>query len=279
METLKDAFNVTDLDSQLKRILDNFSSIFGIRIAYFLPDGSEYRIGSDKTISRYCLLLREVLGYESTCLALDAAKRNAAKESGKVQSYICHGGCNEAIKPIFSGGSLLGYIMIGQAVTRSGIPDTIGETAAKHGLAEQLKECYRELPSYGKKKMNDILELFSELTDLVVLKNLIHRKEQGPVKKVVEYMKTRDHCINLKQAAQLVNMSESRLRHRFLEEEGKTFSQVRTSICMEKAYKLLSSDRNIPVQEAAYKLGFSDPLYFSRVFRKHFGYPPASLPD
>lgn len=41
--------------------------------------------------------------------------------------------------------------------------------------------------------------------------------------------------------------------------------------------KRLLTDHQIPVKEIAYKLGFKDPLYFSRLFKKRFGIPPTNF--
>lgn len=266
-----------DLDPELGTILDNFASIFDIRIAYFLPDGSESRIGKNREISRYCKLLRSDLGLVNTCLATDEKKRQRARESGKLQSYICHGGCNEVIKPVFSDSALLGYIMIGQAVTRPGIPEQVQELARKEGLTEELFPAFRELPHYNRRKLDDIIQLFSELTDLVILKNLIRRKNLGPVGRICEYLQNQDHTISLEEAATIANISKSRLRHKFLEERGVSFTRVKQSVCMEKAKKLMEKEPALSVQEVAWRLGYSDPLYFSRVFRNYFGFPPSEL--
>lgn len=48
------------------------------------------------------------------------------------------------------------------------------------------------------------------------------------------------------------------------------------SIRLEKACELLQSD-NLTVAEVAYRVGYSSPPYFSKVFSEHFGYPPGSL--
>ncbi len=267
--------NFTYLDPQLEEILNNFSALFDIRIGYFLLDGSEFKIGRNRRISKYCYLLRESLGYRSKCLALDAHKQHRAKMTGETQSYVCHGGCNEAIKPIFSNDELVGYIMIGQAVSQPGIPDYIMHDAEKAGIAEELTEAFNDLPHFKKEKFTDIIQLFSELTDLVMLKNLITYKELGAVRKVMEYMKNTNHQIDLKFAARFANMSESRLRHKFKEELSLTFSQAKIGVVMEKAQKIMEDNPNYSVQETAFELGYSDPLYFSRVFKKHFGYPPS----
>jgi AraC-like DNA-binding protein len=275
MKSIDKSFAITDLDPQLEEILNNFSSIFKIRIAYYLPDGREYKIGSNMKISPYCQILRELLDYKEKCLALDSCKRAVAKETRCTQSYVCHGGCNEAIKPVFRGDDLLGYIMIGQAVSREKMPETIFRKAEAKGVLDDITHEFQALPFYDRKKMSDIVDLFVELTDLVILKDLIRHKEQGPVKKVLEYMKAKDHTINLHQAAMLTDMSESRLRHKIREECGKSFTRIKEEIAMEKAEKLLRSDQSLTVQEASFQLGFKDPFYFSRAFKRFFGHSPS----
>jgi len=43
---------------------------------------------------------------------------------------------------------------------------------------------------------------------------------------------------------------------------------------LESARKQLS-EPNSSIKEIAYKLGFQDPLYFSRLFKKYFGVSPS----
>ena len=45
---------------------------------------------------------------------------------------------------------------------------------------------------------------------------------------------------------------------------------------MNKALRLLTEDC-LPVKEIAFLCGFSDEKYFSRAFRKYYGYPPSHL--
>ena len=275
----KELINFTDLDPHLMGILDNFSSLFNIRIAYFLPNGKEYKVGSDKSLSNYCQLLRKNLEYESKCLALDSRKQKMARKTKKIQAYICHAGCHEAIKPIYNRNILLGYIMIGQTSSQSRIPDSIYHEAKRSNMLKEVTTAFTLIPQYNNEKTNQIISLFSDLVDLIILKNFIKQKNLEPVQKVIEYMNTEYHKISLKQASEIANMSESRLRHKFKEELGKTFSQIRNSINMNKALKILKDSDELSVKEVAFQLGYSDPLYFSKTFKKYFGYSPSKLWD
>ena len=48
------------------------------------------------------------------------------------------------------------------------------------------------------------------------------------------------------------------------------------SLRMERAMELLKNDQ-ASIAEIAYETGFSDPAYFSRVFKSYFGFPPSQV--
>ena len=45
---------------------------------------------------------------------------------------------------------------------------------------------------------------------------------------------------------------------------------------LEQAIKLLKEEE-YTIQEVAALVGYSDPLYFSRIFKKHVGYSPSQV--
>ncbi len=71
-----------------------------------------------------------------------------------------------------------------------------------------------------------------------------------------------------------LNLSTVTLNRRVKEEMGKTIMQaVNERLALEARVALRSGNRS--VKEVAFDLGFQDPLYFSRFFRKHFGKSPS----
>lgn len=69
------------------------------------------------------------------------------------------------------------------------------------------------------------------------------------------------------------------LRKLFKKEVGITPLEYLTGMRMKKAEALLSTMRSdeYSVTEVAQMCGFDDPLYFSRVFKKHFGCAPSNF--
>ena len=103
------------LHDDIQAWFNHFSAFSGVRIALFDPDGRELRSGEARREQcTYCSFLRERLGQEPVCRALDRRQFARARRSGRLVSYRCHGGLNEAILPVHDEGVLTGFVMIGQ---------------------------------------------------------------------------------------------------------------------------------------------------------------------
>jgi AraC-like DNA-binding protein len=56
---------------------------------------------------------------------------------------------------------------------------------------------------------------------------------------------------------------------------GETVLQVAQRGKMEWSHRLMSDPNlGLSVSETAFRLGYADPLYFSKVFKRHHGYSP-----
>lgn len=82
-----------------------------------------------------------------------------------------------------------------------------------------------------------------------------------------------DYEFTVKDLCRTVAMSHSQLHRKITALTGYSANRFIRYIRLSKAKKLLlDPDKNIA--EVAYETGFSDPLYFTRVFRKEFGVTP-----
>ena len=70
-----------------------------------------------------------------------------------------------------------------------------------------------------------------------------------------------------------IPINADHLRRLFKQESGQTPQEYLTRLRLEHAMTLLQGE-DVSVSEAAFRSGFYDPLYFSRVFRKHMGIAP-----
>ncbi len=71
-----------------------------------------------------------------------------------------------------------------------------------------------------------------------------------------------------------MNMSKSQLYKRLKALTNESINEFVRNIRLKKAEQIFRKVENIPISEVAYLVGFSDPNYFTRVFRQYFGESP-----
>jgi len=77
--------------------------------------------------------------------------------------------------------------------------------------------------------------------------------------------------------AEGVFLSVSQLTRKLKTITGKTPADFIRNIRLEKAIELLKKGES--VAEVSWAVGFEDSVYFSKVFKKHFGFPPSSVKE
>ncbi len=95
------------------------------------------------------------------------------------------------------------------------------------------------------------------------------------VQNVIIYLQT--HYvkeIKLEEISKTVNMSLFRLCHIFKKETGMSIGQFLTDYRLLKAKSLLK-DTEHNIKKISYQVGYRDPSYFSRTFRKNTGLAPS----
>lgn len=83
-----------------------------------------------------------------------------------------------------------------------------------------------------------------------------------------------DEDFSIKVLYSKIGMSRTQLHRKLVALTGVPASQTIRSFRLEKARELLLTTR-MTIAEVAYAVGFSDPLYFSRVFSRQFGLSPS----
>lgn len=79
--------------------------------------------------------------------------------------------------------------------------------------------------------------------------------------------------LTLQGLAEKVNVSPYYLSRLFREELGESFSEYLTKLRMAKALELLG--KGLSVKDCCFSVGYNDPNYFSRIFRKYYDIAPS----
>ncbi len=84
--------------------------------------------------------------------------------------------------------------------------------------------------------------------------------------------------ITLKFLGQIARLSPNHLNFLFKKQYGMTIYAYLIKCRMEAALEYLQTD-NLKVKQVALEVGYDDPLYFSRAFKKYFGFWPTEVAD
>lgn len=112
--------------------------------------------------------------------------------------------------------------------------------------------------------------------DISPEKIVITDKDEQLIKKVMQWLEENvsDAEVTVDQLAVYVGMGRTSMYNKVKGLTGKSPVELIQEFRMEKATYYLKSGQ-YSVSETSYKVGFSDPGYFSRSFKKHFGISPA----
>ncbi|MDF7825184.1 PocR ligand-binding domain-containing protein [Pontiellaceae bacterium B12227] len=252
---------------EMLKLLGHFTSLTGVRIAFFSQAGEEMCIGKDRSICSYCSMRRREQGFNKACLANDQQGRAAALEKNGVHFYQCHAGLCEAVMPIRVGQAPIGYVMIGQ-FRLSGAK----ESARNRHETAALKK----MPVFSREKVDDLLSMFEVLIHHIANHALVGRRDYDLLNPLVERMRSDPaESLTLAEAARVVGLSPSRLSHLFTTMMGTNFKRYQMNRRLELADRLMKANPDWRMARIAEKSGFDDPLYFSRAYKKHRGIPPS----
>ncbi|MBN2686073.1 MAG: PocR ligand-binding domain-containing protein [Pontiellaceae bacterium] len=268
------------ISQRVSEIFDLYTQLHEIRISLFNPEGKLiYPDAVGRPNCRYCTMLRDTLGMDSRCRAMDRKMMQVSLQRHGLVSYTCHAGMREAAAPVVVNEKLVGYVMLGQfrseaAPTQSPYSE---EWQAEQGNAA-LQKAYETTAVFPEHKIETLLSMFRHLLEFIIESQLIQPKEYDLIEPAIAQIHDRPaEPFSLADASRLIGRSPSSVTRLFLKATGRGFKQYQANYRMERAALLLKQSPGRPITEIARSVGFEDALYFSRVFRRHFGCSPSAF--
>ena len=168
------------------------------------------------------------------------------------------------------------YINISDAVIGTNTPLMISDDSERHILSAFNDALYFFTGGIENKEL--ITAAFGNL----IINYVTAFRSARPLRNVISMIKS-DIMQNftscdyeLDEFLRTIPFSYDYLRKLFKSEMGMTPHSYLTGLRMQMAEKLLCSAQNTEqnISQIAYLCGYAEPLYFSRVFKKHFGCSP-----
>lgn len=144
------------------------------------------------------------------------------------------------------------------------------------GIADKFAELYRSFNASQNEVFRGYSVFFGILYRLLLGESgrSVSRDRREKIKAAAELINNgyADHSFRLSNVCRVAGVSNVYFCRVFRELYGMTPSDYLIKTRLAAAKKLLFE--GVGIADTAYATGFSDPLYFSKFFRKHTGFPP-----
>ncbi len=257
-------------NEQVQELIDSFAYCFNVKITVFSAEMEELVVGLQNPGSNFCRLIQKKLRFRHRCLGQDKLMCEKCSRRGNLIVYHCYAGLSESVIPIKLNDSLIGYGMLGQFRTSKALPEETKQAWKKAGLdLEQLREAFLAQPYFDKPALDNMLKLFSMLITYVVTREYVTVRRPGLAESVVNWLE--EHISeppDLNAVAAAMNRSRSTISHSVKKQLGLSFSQLSIIKRIRRFESIVNADPDISIREAASRVGYDDPLYFSRLYKK-----------
>ena len=178
--------------------------------------------------------------------------------------------------PLYSYGSLTGYLMMGQAVigTYRNYSEIIEKSKEYFQDKEILKKYITEITILNEEQVYAFANICDVCAKYISLTNRIQAKHDHLAQEVKHYIIANyNKQITIEELCSYFFCSRGTLLNHFKSKYNTTIHQCLLDYRLKKATELLINDE-LNVKEIAYFCGFEDPNYFSKVFKKRYGRSP-----
>ncbi|MCP1109987.1 ligand-binding sensor protein [Lachnospiraceae bacterium PF1-21] len=256
----------------------------------------------------FCQKIRADEEIEKRCHKCDSRAGLEATRINEPYIYLCHYNIIDIAIPITIDDKYIGAVMAGQvrpvfADSQTELERILHSTASMESLAEsaELRRLYEQIPVLNYEDILQMSEMLFKLCNYIVeeatARNILadmqehqsalqtqppdgisvnakvsdasfEKPKNVKLLPALEYIYSNTHLmISLEKCSQLCNLSPGYFSRCFTREFGVNYSSYMNRLKIDWAKKLLT-ETDLPITQISDQLGFNDPGYFIKVFKK-----------
>lgn len=261
---------------EINSILKDFYDVSGIRISIHDTEFNEI-FSYPKEPTLFCKCIQEIPSVKKDCERNDRDAFFKVKNSGEVYVYKCRRGLYEAVAPLYSFGTLSGYLMMGQICDND--PSSVETTLniAKKILMDDKKaaEVTSKIKTINRNLINSYINIMILLAEYITGTNRTFSNTEKLPTLIKEFIaKNYTTKITLNTLSHKFGCCNATLTKSFKNEFGVTIMDYLFKVRIEKAAELVKKTRR-SFKEISSDCGFYDQNYFSKSFSKYYGVSPS----
>jgi AraC-like DNA-binding protein len=257
-------------NEKVQKLIDSFAYCFNVRITLFSSTMEVLFLGLHNEGCNYCQMIQRQLRSRYHCCQQDRMMCTRCERNHKPLVYQCYAGLVESVIPINLEGRVIGYAMLGQFRNRNTIPNEISRAWRKIGMdSENLQKAFIDQPYYEEQSVENMVNLFEMLCAFIVSNEYIKVRRPTVVENTVRWIEDNiSEPIMLDKIAGDLGYSRSTISHNIKRYLHISFTELCILKKIERFESILTSNPAMSVQEASFAVGYDDPFYFSRLYKK-----------
>ncbi|GHU21111.1 hypothetical protein FACS1894172_05680 [Spirochaetia bacterium] len=257
-------------DAEVQKLFTSFSNCFGVRVTFFNTNVEAILYGEPSAVHPFCAMIRNDMHLLMRCLTQDKTMCKYCETHNKPFTYRCFAGPTESVMPIKSGGTLIGYGMVGQFRTIKEVPTEFQEKYRDDGgELKKLKNLFTDIPYIEQKNSENMLNLFSMMVNYIMTQQYIGLRRLTVSEQITRLInKHQTEALTINDIAIAVNKSASSVSHIIKEQFGTSFKQLLIKKRIQRFEYIINTEPSLNIAEAAARVGYDDAFYFSRLYKK-----------
>jgi AraC-like DNA-binding protein len=288
MNAPKDLIDVVAKSKLLHDFQQAFTEATGLPVGFQSAESWQLPLHGQKNESRFCALMGGQSRSCAHCLQMREKLQEGA--AGKPCTMECGAGMAETAIPVRTGDHVIGFLHTGQVFRTAPAAaqfDRAAKLAGKLGLeadVSELHEAYfstRVMSPERYEASVHLVQTFAEQLSMHAAQILEHERLAEPpvITRAKQYIGAHyEDDLSLEEVAKACHTSTFYFCKLFKRETGINFTEYLSSVRIAKAKDLLAN-RDLPVSQIAYQIGFQSLTHFNRVFKKTVGTAPTQFRD
>ena len=255
-------------------LLKAIHDLTGIKAAVYDLDYHELMAYPAESIA-LCNMIHSREAGLAACSQSEQKRCEACKQSRSRQLVLCHAGLTEIVVPIMNGDAVIGYIMLGQFVDsdrRDVFLQQVAGKCAELGLnSEELMKCAARVPCCSQAQMQSVSKLVDVIASYLVFSGILYPSETPLRQTILDHIgKNLSSDLSVQALCRRFSVSKSELYRLLRQQAPEGVAAYVREKRFQKACELLRYTRKA-IWQIAEEVGYDNPDYFLRAFKKEVG--------
>ncbi len=264
-----------DLD-KIKTFLTDFHNMTGLTISFWDAQMNQLAFVPPE-MPAFCRIIKHIPEGKKACLTCDKKLIAECNKSLKPITAKCHAGLVDTAMPILYKDKTLGFILFGQiqdeSVPHQETEQLLTKLSKKLSIPyEQLSSAHTMLKQLSPEAVQSTANILYYATLQLLFNKTIDLREHTPIDRISEYLLANLHNpLSVSIICEEFKISKNRLYSLWKKHFDVTVGDYILHLRLEKAKSLLTNT-DAKVHDICAQVGIPDYNYFSKLFKKHYGY-------